>query len=126
MEKLDKEIQEDLIRELRNRVEELDKKVSKFEETGISLNSRIGNNETRLRERDTIEEALLHGERITGTTNASAGTISEHTHTLNRTPTMVFITSKGNGVVYLTAKDSDKITVKSSANSIDFVAYLLI
>ena len=112
--------------ETRIQIRELNDKVQGLEQERLKDENRFSNLETKLRERDTIEEALLHGERITGTTHASAGTASEHTHTLGQEPIIVFITPGSNGIIYLTAKDSSKITVKGSANSLDFVAYLLI
>jgi len=82
--------------------------------------------ETRIKERATIEDNYIFSKIITGTTSASAGTETTHTHTLNREPSFVFITSQSNGVVYLTSKSKDDIKVKGSASSLNFTTYLLV
>lgn len=116
---------------LKEQVDQLQREVQELKresvvEQDIGIEQRLATLETRLIERYRVGTSLLNGERITGTTHASAGTASTHSHTLNRKPTMVFITSEGNGVVYKTAKSNSDITVKGSANSLAFVAYLLI
>jgi hypothetical protein len=68
----------------------------------------------------------MHGKhiKISGTTSATAGTQTTHGHGQG-IPRAVAITSKGNGVVYLSAApDSTNIYVKGSANSLDFDAIL--
>ena len=83
--------------------------------------------ETRLMERDKIEEEYLLGKKISGTTSASAGTQTSHPHYLGRTPSFVFITPKSNGTIYVSATaDKTNIYVKGSDPSLDFDAYVLI
>lgn len=114
------------IDEAKERIDRISELAEELEKKEKEIRERIETAETRLRERDTIEESLLRGERITGTTDGTAGTASTHSHTLDREPTIVFITPKSDGTVYLTAKSNSDITVKGSASSLDFVAYLLI
>lgn len=91
------------------------------------LRFRLKEIETRLRERDKIQLNYLLGKKITGTTHASAGTQSTHPHYLGKTPNMVFITSKGDGVVYISASaDDTNIYLKGSQNSINFDAFCIL
>jgi len=77
--------------------------------------------------RDKIKYENIYGSLITSVSDASAGTETTHAHNLPSKPKMVFITSKGNGTVYLSsATDSSNIYIKASANSIDFEAYCII
>jgi len=101
------------------------KRIKPIEEENSRTQQRLSDAEIRLKERDTITNGYIFSKIITGTTSASAGTETTHTHTLKRDPSFVFITSKSNGVVYLTDKDKDNIKVKGSASSLDFTAYLL-
>ena len=56
-----------------------------------------------------------------GTTHATPGTETIHAHGVNGTPDFVAITSKGDGVVYIsTAADATNIYVKGSAASLNF------
>lgn len=83
--------------------------------------------ETKLRERDKIEEAYMLGRKITGTTHASAGTETTHPHYMGRIPSYVYITPTSNGTIYLSkASDKTNIYVKSSASSSTFDAYILL
>ncbi|MHA1303377.1 MAG: hypothetical protein ACTSPI_06725 [Candidatus Heimdallarchaeaceae archaeon] len=118
-------IEESEFEQLKMEIGDLRDKISRLEEEDNKINQRININDTRLRERDTINSTLLQAVRIIGTTDASAGIESTHTHNLGRMPTMVFITPKSNGTVYLTSKSSADIKVKGSDSSLDFVAYLL-
>ena len=119
-------ITEGTIEELNMKLREITSDLENSETEKQDLISRIDILETRMKERDSISEALLQGERITGTTDATPETETTHTHTLGKIPTIVFITNKSNGVVYLTDKNSASIKVEGSAASLDFVAYLLI
>lgn len=60
-----------------------------------------------------------------GTTHAITGTQTTHAHGVGGTPDFVAITSKGNGVVYLSSlTDATNIYIKGSAASLifDFMA----
>ena len=83
--------------------------------------------ETKLRERDKIEEAYMLGRKITGTTHASAGTETTHLHYMGRIPGYVYITPTSNGIIYLSkASDKTSIYVKGSASNLTFDAYILL
>jgi len=92
----------------------------------ISLEERVEAIEQWIADRGYISEAFLLGKKISGTTSGTAGTQTTHKHYLPREPKVVFITSKSNGVVYLTDKDDTNIYVKGSASSLDFDAYCLL
>jgi len=111
--------------ELEKEINVLKSEIQGFVRTLSSHAAQIETLETRTRERSTIADAYMFSKIITGTTSASAGTETTHAHPLGRDPKFVFITSKSNGVVYLTDKDKDNIKVKGSASSLDFTAYLL-
>ncbi len=62
---------------------------------------------------------------VSGTTHATAGTQTSHAHNLGRVPSIVLITPKSNGVVYVSAAaDATNIYVKGSASSLQFDAYV--
>ena len=88
------------------------------------IEERLDDLETKMLERDTIDFDYMSVKKITGTTDSTAGTESSHKHYLGRTPKMVVIVPKSNGVIYL-SKEPDKtyIYVKGSAGSLDFEAY---
>lgn len=113
-----KEIEE--LKEETRKVKELKKEIESFL-------SRLKETETRLRERDKIQLSYLLGRKISGTTHATPGTQTTHPHYLGRTPAMVFITPKGNGVVYSSASPTDtNIYVKGSASPVDFDAFCIL
>ena len=121
------------IEELTNEITRIndarDEAVSKQEAAQRQLDGALGRLdrlETTGRARDPLSHSYIFSKIITGTTSASAGTETTHTHTLNRDPSFVFITSQSNGVVYLTSKSKDDIKVKGSASSLNFTAYLLV
>ena len=70
-----------------------------------------------------IASSLL--KKVSGTTNATAGTQDIFAHGLPYTPTTVLITSKSNGVVYESqAADATNIYLSGSAVSLTFDAYV--
>jgi len=91
------------------------------------LQTQIKTLQDRYNERDRIDITLLNGRKITGTTHASAGTETTHPHYLPKRPSFVFITEKGNGIVYLSKDyDSNNIYLKGSASNLDFEAFCII
>lgn len=63
--------------------------------------------------------------KISGTTNATAGTQNSYAHGLGYIPTDVVLTSKSNGNVYMSAAaDATNIYVSGSAASLNFDAYV--
>ena len=69
---------------------------------------------------------------VTGTTSATPGTRTSHAHGMNYTPTIVIVVPAGvNGdtadaaSVPLVSVDATNITVKGSAASVNFTAYLM-
>lgn len=72
-----------------------------------------------------IANNVRQAKKLTGTTNATAGTSTAVAHGLGYTPTKVLLTARGNGVVYEdTAADATDIHVSASAASINFDAYV--
>jgi len=116
---------EEDIQKLTDNIKSVETNLSGLQSSFDAITRRLEQSEARLRERDLITSGYLDSKIITGTTSASAGTETTHAHPLGRNPKFVFITSKSNGVVYLTDKDKDNIKVKGSASSLDFTAYLL-
>ena len=119
-------------KELDARLQELDKQLKEWrggtEADKVKLENiitRLRDIDTRLRERAVISNDYMFSKIITGTTSASAGTETTHTHIMKRNPSFVFITSQSNGVVYLTSKSTADIKVKGSVSSLNFTAYLL-
>ncbi len=63
--------------------------------------------------------------KVSGTTNATAGTQDAYAHGLPYTPSTVIVTPKGNGVVYESqAADATNIYLSGSAASLNFDAYV--
>lgn len=70
-----------------------------------------------------IASSLL--KKVSGTTNATAGTQDSYPHGLPYIPTTVIVTPKGNGIVYETqAADATNIYLTGSAVSLTFDAYV--
>jgi predicted RNase H-like nuclease (RuvC/YqgF family) len=113
------------IEELRRLITRLERDFGESQERISDLQRHLTTAETRLKERASVADVYMFSRIITGTTDGSVGTATTHSHSLGRTPSFVFLTPESNGVVYLTDKDKDKITVKGSASSLDFTAYLL-
>lgn len=77
-------------------------------------------------ERFRIDSKLMVCKIITGTTNASAGTESTHSHMLGRTPNIVLVLPDANATIYKSkAPDATNFYLKSSANSTSFTAFIL-
>ena len=110
---------------LKQEVDSLSSKTDKNRDDLEEIKKQVADSYSFLRARDPLGNSYIFSKIITGTTDATAGTESTHAHTLGVTPPFVFITSKSNGVVYLTSKSQSDIKVKGSASSLNFTAYLL-
>lgn len=86
---------------------------------------------------DTLKEAKLNGAVITGTTAATIGQLSTHTHGLAATPSFVLITNADATAVKRTASitlagfnhagiDETAFMVKCNIASVKFIAYALL
>lgn len=101
--------------------------VDETEPVDLDIDNRLKRLEVQAMEREKITFNYILGRKITSTSDASAGTQSTHPHTLGKVPKFVFITQKGNGVVYLSiATDATNIYIKASANSITFEAFCIL
>jgi hypothetical protein len=114
----DKEQQDIINKELQDQINQLDKMVKSLNSKGM--------------DRDTISSSLMQCRILDITSHASAGTESVHPHYLGRSPSMVFLVSKANAIVYLSTAtavsgfNDINIYIKSSENATPVLAFCLI